>query len=469
MGLRINNTRELNMDQREKYQIIKNLVETQGNKNAAALRCGCTVRTINRLISAFQDKGKLAFIHGNTGRVPVNQKGIQDIIVKLFTGELYDGSNILHFCELLNKYENIEVSEGYVRTVLKDNLLLSPKAQKKTKKALRKQLREKDRIHRLPIIQKEQLVRLEAEKHFPLSHPTRSRCKYMGEMLQVDASKHRWFGNKQSQLHLAIDDASGAIVGAFFDWEETLKGYYHMLKQVLEVYGIPYKLRTDRRTVFTYQLKKNAGMKDDTFTQFGFACSQLGIDIESSSVPEFKGRVERSFQTLQSRLVIEMRIAGISTLEHANLFIKEYIQTFNNTFAVINGVPSCFDKPPSSLQILHTLVIHDERTIDKGNCLTLKRIPYRPLDANGKIKIIRSGTKVGIIKTLDGAFFCTFRDEVLAIEPVPRNKSFSPVIDYECDSPPPRKKPYIPPPWHPWRYGSFQKYKSSRDRKVSGF
>lgn len=90
-----------------------------------------------------------------------------------------------------------------------------------------------------------------------------------------------------------------------------------MLKQVLETYGIPYKLRTNRRTVFIYQLKKNAGMKDDTYTQFGFACSQLGIDIESSSVPEFKGRVERSFQTLQSRLVIEMRLSGVSTLEQA--------------------------------------------------------------------------------------------------------------------------------------------------------
>lgn len=469
MGQEINNTKELNMDQREKYQIIKNLIETQGNKKAAALRCGCTVRTINRLISAFRDKGESAFIHGNTGRIPVNHKGLEDIIVKLFTGALYDGSNIIHFCELLKKRENIEVSEGYVRKALKNNLLLSPKAQKKTKKALRKQLREKDQLRRLPIIQKEQLVRLEAEKHFPLSHPTRSRCKYMGEMLQVDASKHRWFGNRQSQLHLAIDDASGAIVGAYFDWEETLLGYYNMLKQVLETYGIPYKLRTDRRTVFTYQLKKNAGMKDDTFTQFGFACSQLGIDIESSSVPEFKGRVERSFQTLQSRLVIEMRLADVSTLEQANEFILAYIKTFNSTFAVINGIPSCFDGPPSSLQILHTLVVHDERKIDKGNCLTLNRTAYRPLDANGKIKIIRSGTKVGIIKTLDSSFFCTFKDEVLAIEPVPRNKSFSSVIDYECDKPSEKKKPWIPPPWHPWRNGSFQKYKSSRIRKVSGF
>ena len=469
MGQENSGTRALNMDQREKYEIIKKLIETDGNKHAAALRCGCTVRTINRLIRLFHGKGESAFIHGNTGRVPVNHKGLEDTIAALFTGELYEGCNILHFCELLKKHENIEVSEGYVRSVLKGRCLLSPKAQRKTKKALRKRLREEQEQRRLPPMKKEQLVRLEAEKHYPMNHPTRSRCKYMGEMLQVDASKHCWFGNRQTQLHLAIDDATGAIVGGYFDREETLKGYYRMLKQILSTYGIPHTLRTDRRTVFTYQLKKNAGMEDDTYTQFGFACSQLGIDIESSSIPEFKGRVERSFQTLQSRLVIEMRLAGVSTLVEANEFLKAYIPIFNSTFAVIDGLPSCFDPPPTDLQILHTLVVHDQRTINKGNCFSLKNTLHRPLDATGRPRLLPAGTKVGIIKTLDDTFFCSFKDEVFAIEEVPRNKSHSHTIDDDCDAPKPRKKPNIPPPWHPWRIGSINKYKAARDRKASGF
>ncbi len=457
------------MDQREKYEIIKKLIGTDGNKHAAALRCGCTVRTINRLIRLFHDKGESAFIHGNTGRLPVNYKGLEDTIVALFTGDQYEGCNVLHFCELLKKHENIVVSEGYVRSVLKGHSLLSPKAQRRTKQVLRKLLREEQVLQRLNPMKKEQLVRLEAEKVYPMSHPTRSRCKYMGEMLQVDASRHRWFGNSQTQLHLAIDDATGAILGAFFDREETLKGYYHMLKQILSTYGIPHTLRTDRRTVFTYQLKKNAGMADDTYTQFGFACSQLGISIESSSVPEFKGRVERSFQTLQSRLIIEMRLASVSTLEQANVFLKTYIPIFNSTFAVIDGIPSCFDPPPTDLQLLHTLVVHDKRTINTGNCFSLNNTQQRPLDATGKPRLLPKGTKVGIIKTLDGSYFCSFKDEIFAIEEVPRNKSYSLAVDYDCDAPKPRKKPNIPPPWHPWRIGSISKYKEARDLKVSNF
>lgn len=134
--------RALTMDQREKYDIIKKLIETKGNKTAAALRCGCTVRTVNRLIRLYHDQGEAAFIHGNTGRVPVNHKGFEDTIVSLFTGATYEGSNISHFCELLAKHENITVSEGYVRLVLKDRSLLSPKAQRKTRKVLRQHLRE---------------------------------------------------------------------------------------------------------------------------------------------------------------------------------------------------------------------------------------------------------------------------------------------------------------------------------------
>lgn len=461
MGHNKMGTGVLNMDQLDKYQTIKHLIETKGNKNAAALRFGCTVRTVNRLIKGYHDSDMAGFIHGNTGRVPINHRGIEDKIIALFTGEKYDGSNIVHFCELIKNRENITISEGYVRSVLKSHLLLSPKAQRKTKKALRKKLREEEIARRLPPLLKEQLVRLEAEEHFSMSHPTRSRSKYMGEMLQLDASDHRWFDNKRSQLHLAIDDATGAIVGGFFDNQETLFGYYQILKQTLENYGIPLKLRTDRRTVFIYQLKKNAGMEDDTYTQFAFACSQLGIDIECSSVPEFKGRVERSFQTLQSRLVIEMRLAGVTTIQLANDFLAYYIPIFNRTFAVIDGIPSCFDQPPSALQINHTLVVHDERIIDKGNCLSLKSIPHRPLDANGKLRIIPSGTKVGLIKTLDGTFYCTYRDEILAIEPVARNKVYSPAIDNEKEAPSPNQKPLIPPPWHPWKMGSFQKYKKT--------
>ena len=85
-----------------------------------------------------------------------------------------------------------------------------------------------------------------------------------------------------------------------FDTQETLNGYYHVFHQILTTYGIPYKFFTDRRTVFTYKKKNSPSIDEDTYTQFAYACKQLGVELGSSSVPQAKGRVERLNQTLQS-------------------------------------------------------------------------------------------------------------------------------------------------------------------------
>lgn len=87
------------------------------------------------------------------------------------------------------------------------------------------------------------------------SYPRRPRAKYAGELIQMDASLFVWFGAKKTTLHVAIDDATGRIVGTWFDKEETLNGYYHVFSQILHFYGIPYKFLTDRRTVFTLKRK----------------------------------------------------------------------------------------------------------------------------------------------------------------------------------------------------------------------
>lgn len=97
---------------------------------------------------------------------------------------------------------------------------------------------------------------------------------------------------EKSQLHIAVDDATGAIVGAYFDEQETLNGYYHVLEKILKTYDVPYMFYTDRRTVFEYKQKKFPSVEDDTFTQFGYACKQLGIQIKTTSVPQAKWRVE---------------------------------------------------------------------------------------------------------------------------------------------------------------------------------
>ena len=150
----------------------------------------------------------------------------------------------------------------------------------------------------------------------------------------MDASQHIWFGDTKTHLHIAIDDATGLIVGAYFDKQETLNGYYNVLHQILVNYGVPYQFFTDRRTVFEYKKKHETSVDKDTFTQFGYACKQLGIDIRTSSVPQAKGRVERAFGTLQSRLTVELRLNSISSIEEANEFLDHYVKKFNKRFAL---------------------------------------------------------------------------------------------------------------------------------------
>ena len=105
-----------------------------------------------------------------------------------------------------------------------------------------------------------------------------------------------WFGGVKTCLHLAIDKATSTIVGAWFDKHETLNGYYHIFYQILTKYGIPYKFLTDNRTVFNYMsLNPNKRTIDkDVLTQYWYACKQLGIELETTSVSQAKGLIERT-------------------------------------------------------------------------------------------------------------------------------------------------------------------------------
>ncbi|HFU5279624.1 TPA: hypothetical protein ACGOQX_001812, partial [Streptococcus pyogenes] len=162
-----------------------------------------------------------------------------------------------HFVEKLNEDEEIKVSYTTVYKLLLDHHLLSPKAFRQTKRKKRKELKALEET-KDKLTKQEAKTLNELEGVNPLkAHPTRSRKKYFGELLQMDASSHDWFKDGgYAHLHAAIDDATGTVVGAYFDKEETLNAYYEISRQYLTTYGIPYELLTDNRTVFEYNLKK---------------------------------------------------------------------------------------------------------------------------------------------------------------------------------------------------------------------
>ena len=210
------------------------------------------------------------------------------------------------------------------------------------------------------------------------AHSRRPRCAYLGELLQMDATPYEWIPGQVWHLHLAIDDATGRVTRAWFDTQETLKGYYHVFHQILTTYGIPYRIFTDRRTVFTYKKKNSPSLDEDTYTQFAYACKQLGVQLESSSVPQAKGRVEHLNQTLQSRLPIELRLAGITTIDAANEFLHSYIKEFNEKFALpLNGIKSVFETQPENEKINLVLAVLTERTVDCGHAIQTEWIDGR--------------------------------------------------------------------------------------------
>jgi hypothetical protein len=207
------------MAEQKKYDVIKGVVDHGGNKNRAVIELGCTRRTVDRLVCGYRDSGKAYFSHGNKGRKPVTEIPAErkKDILDLYNTK-YDGCNYEFFTELLRANERIRVSVGTVRNILMGERILSPKAKRATKKAVKKELEEKKKAteskRKKDEIEKK-LVSIE------FAHPRRPRCANFGEELQMDASVFRWFGDTDSQLHAAIDDATGKITGAYFDWQKT--------------------------------------------------------------------------------------------------------------------------------------------------------------------------------------------------------------------------------------------------------
>lgn len=448
---------ELRMNENQKYEIIKKLVESSGNKKTAALKIGCTQKTINRLIQGYNTQGKAFFIHGNRGRKPVHalSDDTKSTVVGLFNSK-YPDANFAHFTEILAEREGIIISPSAVNSILIEHDILSPKAHKATKRALRKKLE----LQKQKAVTKSEAIQLQ-HKIIELedSHPRRPRSSYFGEMLQMDASVHPWFGGIKTQLHVAIDDASGRIVGAYFDNQETLKGYYNVFYQVLTTYGIPYMFYTDRRTVFEYKQKKAPSLEKDTFTQFSYACHQLGVDIKVTSVPQAKGRVERLFQTLQSRLPIDLRNAGVTTIEQANEFLNSYIKKFNDKFALpVDNIKSVFETQPSDEKINLTLAVLADRKIDTGHSIKFENQYFKPIDDRGLPVYYHKGTSAIIIKAFDSKIFASINDHVYELDLIPTHEVKSKNFDFSNELSTIPVKRNIPAMIHPWRKSAINKF-----------
>ena len=450
---------KLRMNEELKYKTIKEVVDHKLSKERASLILGISIRQVNRLVIIYKEKGKSGFVHGNRSKKPANtlDKSISDDIILLYKTK-YQDWNFYHFKEFLEEFENIKASYDFIYKTLTNEGIISPKARKKTKRRFKKQqlLNEK----KINIDMSEEQINTIVNHELALedSHPRGEKPKYFGEIIEQDGSIHTWFGNIRTCLHLAIDKATSTIVGAYFDKQETLNGYYNVLYQILVNYGIPYKFLTDNRTVFNYMsLNPDKRTSDkDVLTQYGYACKQLGIELNTTSVSQAKGLIERTNGTFQGRLVNELKLNGITTIEDANKYLLDvFVPNFNKKFAMnYKKFTSVFETSPTKEKINYTLAILTPRKIDNGNSIKFYGKYYQPF-LNNELKCFMPKTECLVIKSFNDDLLVAIDEKVYELKELERNKKYSKEFD-EIPETKERKK-YIPPMTHPWKIEYFKK------------
>lgn len=462
---------ELTLMELDKYNAIKALVDGKSNVKATALKIGRSTRTVNRLKREYIANGKKAFRHGNRGNK--NSRKVSSVterrIINWFGETGYQDMSVTQFTEHLRSDKQLDLSIETVRKILLAHNIVTNHSQRKTVRTVKRNLESKfdGGVVFTPL--EAATYQTVKEIEFSNAHPSRERMKYMGELIQMDASKENWFGSYKSTLHVAIDDATNTIVGAWFAQEETLRGYLYVFEQMLSHYGVPGKILTDNRTVFSYNrthvTRKDKVSEDAPLTQFGFAAESLGVEIETTSIPQAKGRVERVIQTLQGRLAPELKLAGINNLDDANEFLIKFIKQFNKRFAISFSKPNTiFGKSPAKPDRNLILAERSTRTVDGGNVVRYHGKPYATYNEDGERVLVQGGTQGIVIKALDNNLYFNVNDAMYRLFVLSRNAEYSPEYDYQR----PRKigVVYIPPLSHPYRQDSYTRYLRQKERAI---
>jgi hypothetical protein len=286
--------------------VVRLVIEGRETVGRGAKLLGISPRQMKRLRRKVKERGVDGLLHGNRGKAAWNKTVSDKIkkVIELARGR-YQGLNDTHLTEKLKEKEKIALSRATVRTILRGAGIA----------AVRKR---------------------GVKRHYK----RRERKAQEGALLLWDGSPHHWFGDDRGQWNLTavIDDATGALLHGVFSLEEDAQSYLICLRQILLDKGIPLALYMDRHGIFRrnddhWSLQEEL-MGEQTPTQVGQALKQLGIEPIFALSPQAKGRVERLFNTLQDRLVQELRLAGINTPQQATSFLNgPFKADFNARFA----------------------------------------------------------------------------------------------------------------------------------------
>ena len=370
----------LNQKEQARLSVLNSVLEYQVPVAQAAEVLGVSPRHARRLLAAYREHGAAALAHGNRGRRPHNATWPAEAaaVVELATHR-YEGANHTHLTELLSEREGIDLSRPTVRRILTKAGIGSPRSRRSPQHRFRRQ-----------------------------------RMPQAGMLLQLDGSHHAWLEDRGPKfaLLLAVDDATSAVVNAVFCISENTAGYFTLLEGLIERWGIPLALYSDRHAVFKHNARKPETAAEAT--QFTRGLQELGIRQIFARSPQAKGRVERAAGTFQDRLVTELRLADARTMDQATAVLQDFLPRYNARFAVQPEHPEPAYRPVApDLCLAETLCckVGRDNTV-KYNWRVLQLLPDQE-------RTSYAGLRVGVLERPDGELIIRYEGRRVATQEAP--------------------------------------------------
>jgi len=341
--------------------LLQRFESAELNQEEAADLLGVNVRTFRRWTRRYEEDGEAGLVDQRLGkasgkRVPVDRAEEAERLYR----ERYQGFTVKHFHEHLVRDHGF----GWGYTWLKLHLQGKGVVAKAPRKGAHRRKRE--------------------------------RRPLPGMMLHQDGSRHAWLeGQPALDLIATLDDATGEIYSAFLVEEEGTASTFRALREVFSQHGLPMSLYTDRGGHYFFTPEAGDEVDRHRLTQVGRALKQLGVEHIGAYSPQARGRSERAFGTLQDRLPKELRLAGITTVEAANAFIRDvYLPAHNASFAVAPAGEGSAFTPIPGVDLDEILCVHEDRQVGNDNCVSFRTLklqipesPMRPHFVKARVKV----------------------------------------------------------------------------------
>lgn len=387
--------------------VIKKVISKELTQKEAALKLEISDRQVRRIIVKYKTIGEEAFIHKNAGKPSHNKKIPNDISNEIIDDYLnnYSDYGFTHFYE--EQGYKYGISFSTMTTIFINNDIISPYAQHKTVKLYNENMKNAIKDKSITEYQ-EKLFEQRKQEQFE-KHIRKSTLHYsFGQEVQMDAAFWIWFGTEETALHLSLDKATNKVLSGYFDYEETTKAYLIVLMNMIINFGIPEKIKTDKRNSFSINNAKSSKSKLNV-TQFGRICEDLNINLVCNSNPLFKPNAERENGTFKRRLKAELKHEGITTIEEANEYLNNiFIPKMNKRFSYdINPKKNVMKENNYTENELNFIIsIRHERTIDNASSIKYFNKYYMPIDEEtGEVISFKSGTKCVVVNTYDNKLF----------------------------------------------------------------